>query len=566
LEHHTPHEGQNDLREYLRIVRTRRWSIAFVTILVVGAALFFSFRQTPVYEATSQVLVQSISSNPAQAAPTLDLVTEQQLVSTPVVAQEASKILGGNQSIDALLNDLSVQVVSTSQILRISFSSTDPAFAAKAANAFANGYITYRRGQALHQINAVIADVQKVMARTQADLTAVEAKIASTNDPSRKAALSSQRDTLLARLGVLQQQLDSLQGTATVQQGGGQLVSSATVPTSPASPNHLKTGLLALVVGLALGVGLAFLRERLDDSILTHHELERRLGAPVLGTIPRVPSWRRREDIHLITLEEPKNPVSEAYRTVRTNLQFLASRRNLQTIVVTSCMAGEGKTATAANLAVVMAQAGKRVVLVSADLRRPRVHSFFEASNEKGLSSVLMGSIPIWEAALDPMVINLRIVPSGPIPPNPAELLQSERMEEVLKQLKESADVIIIDTPPVLAVADASILGANADGTLFVVDADTASRAATAQARDQLENAGANVIGSLFNKFDPSQAGGFPHYYYYYHQYAAESEAMDPSQNGKGGEGSFRARRRRRIAMKGARGAAVGFKDAGWPE
>jgi non-specific protein-tyrosine kinase len=564
LEHHTQYEGQNDLREYLRIVRTRRWSIAFVTLLVVGAALAFSFRQTPVYEATSQVLVQAISSNPTQPAPTLDLVTEQQLVSTPVVAQEASKILGGNQSIDALLNHVSVQVVSTSQILRITFSSTDPAFAAKAANAFANGYIAYRNGQALRQINSVIADVQDRVSSTQADITEVEAQIAAAKLPAKKAALSSQRDTLLARLGLLQEQLVSLQQTATVQQGGGQLVSSATVPTSPASPDHLKTGLLALVVGLALGVGLAFLRERLDDSIRTHHELERRLGAPVLGTIPRVPSWRKRDDIHLITLEEPKNPVSEAYRTVRTNLQFLASRRDLQTIVVTSCMAGEGKTATAANLAVVMAQAAKRVVLVSADLRRPRVHSFFEMSNEMGLSSVLMGSIPIWQAALDPLVDNLRIVPSGPIPPNPAELLQSDRMEEILKQLKESADVIIIDTPPVLAVADASILGANADGTLFVVDADTASRAATAQARDQLENAGANVIGALFNKFDPSQAGGFPYYYYYYHQYAAESQGMDPSQNGKS-EGSFRARRRKRTAMKGARGAAIGFKDAGWP-
>ena len=560
MEHHTHQEGQGDLREYLRVIRTRRWTIALVTFLVVGAALAFSLRQTPVYEATAQVLVEPTSTDPTQVPTPPDLVTEQQLVATPVVAQEAAKLLGQSRPQGDLLDGLSVEVVSTSRILKITYASTDAAFAAKAANAFGNGYIQYRRAQALKQIDAAIEDAQDRVASTQADLTQVEADIAAARDPARKATLTAQRDTLLARLGVLQDQLDELQNSATLRQGGGQLVQTATTPTSPSSPDHLKTAAAALVVGLALGVGLAFLRERLDDTIRTHHELERRLGAPVLGTVPIVPSWRRREEEHLVTLEEPKNPVSEAYRTLRTNLQFLASRRDLQSIVVTSSMAGEGKTVTASNLAVVMAQAGRRVVLVSADLRRPRLHGFFGTSNSRGLSIVLSDSVPIWQAAFDPRVENLRIVPSGPIPPNPAELLQSERMEEVLKQLRESADVIIIDTPPVLAVADASILGANADGTLFVVDADTASRAATQQARDQLENAGANVIGGVFNRFDPSQAGGFPYYYYYYHQYAADSEAAgEPS--GKGG--GIAARRRRRIA---ARGAAVGFEDQSFTE
>jgi capsular exopolysaccharide synthesis family protein len=559
VEHpHTDH--QTDLREYLRVIRTRKWSIILVTLLLTGVALFFSFRQVPVYQSTTKVLVEPFSLNPAQATSTLvDLETEQGLVATQPVAERAAAALGGNRTPASLLSGLSVEVVPNTQFLLIRYSSTDPAFAAAASGAIATSYIEYRRDEQRGRIQTQLTEVTAQLGQARGKLSGVVHTIATAKNPEVKARATTKRDTLVATITLLEQQQQQLNAQLqAVEQGGGQVVNIAAVPRTPVSPNHIRTGTLAAVLGLVLGTGVAFLRERLDDSIRTRQELERRLDAPVLATVPRISGWRKREDPYLITLKDPKNPVSESYRTLRTNLQFLATKGELQTLLVTSATAGDGKTATATNLAVAMAQAGKRVVLVSADLRRPRAHRFLEASNELGLSTVLSEGTPIWHAAKNPGIENLRIVPSGPVPPNPAELLQSERMAEVIKQLRESADLIIIDTPPVLAVADASILAQHADGTLFVVDADTASRAATTQARDQLENAGARVIGAVFNKYDPSQSGAYPYYYYYYYQ-STEGEDGSLSPNG---EVKGRGLRKRRRKAAGA-GLATGFDTRG---
>src|SRR5439155_5965358 len=187
-------------------------------------------------------------------------------------------------------------------------------------------------------------------------------------DRNRELTLQTQQNQQIARLAVLEQSLEQYQNTSLLETGGGQIIAAATVPGSPVSPDHIRTGAFAFVVGLALGIGLAFLRERLDDSIRTRQDLERRLGAPVLATIPRISRWKRSDEAFLVTLTDPKNPVSEPYRTLRTNLQFLSTKGDLQTILVTSATAGDGKTATTANLAIALAQAGRRVVLVSADL------------------------------------------------------------------------------------------------------------------------------------------------------------------------------------------------------
>ncbi len=329
----------------------------------------------------------------------------------------------------------------------------------------------------------------------------------------------------------------------------GDIVQPATLPSSPSSPSHVRDGALGLIVGLALGTGWALLRERLDDRIKSQSELERRLGAPVLAAVSHVPAWRDAGDAVVVTLTDPKSPVSEAYRTLRTNLQFLASKQDLRTIVITSPTAGDGKTATAVNLAVAMAQADQRVVVVSADLRRPRLHRFLDLPNDTGLSLVLSGANEVREAARVPGVRNLRVIPSGPVPPNPAELLQGSRMQEILGQLREFADVVVIDTPPVLAVADASILASRVDGTLLVVNADSASRTATSQARRQLENAGARIIGAVLNNFDPAAADTYPYYYYYY-QYTEDTSRRRGLSNG----GAKNGRKSRERAPK-----ATGF-------
>jgi capsular exopolysaccharide synthesis family protein len=233
------------------------------------------------------------------------------------------------------------------------------------------------------------------------------------------------------------------------------------------------------------------------------------------------------------------SPAAEAYRSLRTNLQFISRDGTVRVISVTSPHAGEGKTTTVANIATTLALTGKRVMALSADLRKPRLHRFFGLDNERGLSSVLAGQAQLAEVArrvegLD----SLRIVTSGPVPPNPAELLSSDAMESLLTQLRSMADYVVIDTPPVLVVSDAMIVAPRVDGVVVVVDADTTTGGAASHTIDQLEQVGGNVIGSVLNRFDPSKARYYSYagkyaYAYRYHYRHEDSGAGDQGSNGK---------------------------------
>jgi tyrosine-protein kinase len=257
----------------------------------------------------------------------------------------------------------------------------------------------------------------------------------------------------------------------------------------------------------------------------------------VLAVVPQVPGWRKRAQTKLVTTSASGSPAAEAYRSLRTNLQFISRDGTVRVISVTSPHAGEGKTTTVANLATTLALTGKRVMALSADLRKPRLHRFFGLDNERGLSSVLGGQAQLADVArrvegLD----SLRIVTSGPVPPNPAELLSSDKMESLLRDLSSSADYVVIDTPPALVVSDAMIVAPRADGIVVVVDADTTTGGAASHTIDQLEQVGGNVIGSVLNRFDPSKARYYSYagkYAYRYHYRHEDSGTADQGSNGK---------------------------------
>ncbi|MGH2555862.1 MAG: polysaccharide biosynthesis tyrosine autokinase [Actinomycetota bacterium] len=530
-----------DLSEYIRVLRSRKFEIAIVTIVLVAATMFFSFRQTPIYEGSAKVLVKPVQSAGSSVAipqqPNLD--TERELVLSQTVAQKVQRDARVGTPVDILLERVKVQVVTDTEVMEVKYEDQDPATAARLANAFAAAYVGFRSEQALDQFEAAAAAVQRRIDGIKENLTSLNRRIQSASDPATEDALRAERDSFVAQLAVLEQRLLDLQSNASVAQGSAQIVQQADVPTSPASPNKARNGILALFAGLALGIGLAFLRERLDDRIKTRQEIERRLGAPVLAAVPRTESWKSGNEARLVMRAEPKSPASEAYRTLGTNIQYLASRQSLKVMMVTSSLGGDGKTTTSANLAVALAQAGKRVILVSADLRRPRIHQFFSLPNDVGLSDALAGSIPTSKVTRDAGIRTLRVINAGPIPNDPAALLGSERTGDFLRGLRQVCDFVVIDTPPVLAVADASILAPLVDGTVFVMDAGQSSRSALTQARDQLENAGANIIGAVYSNFEPGQSAYYPYYYNYYQQYYAE----DAPPNG----GRFRKRRRRNL-------------------
>lgn len=215
---------------------------------------------------------------------------------------------------------------------------------------------------------------------------------------------------------------------------------------------------------------------------------------------------------HLITNLNPRSPISEQYRTIRTNLQFSSVDESLQTILVTSAGPSEGKSMTTANLAVVYAQQGKKVLLIDGDLRKPTIHYTFRLDNLKGLSNVLVGDTPLMDAISLSEVDNLDLISCGPIPPNPSELLGSNRMDQMVQEARKMYDIIIFDTPPVLAVADAQILANICDGSILVVRSKRTVNEAAAKAIEQLQSAKAKILGAVLNDRNKKEAN----YYYYY--------------------------------------------------
>jgi non-specific protein-tyrosine kinase len=253
-------------------------------------------------------------------------------------------------------------------------------------------------------------------------------------------------------------------------------------------------------------------------------DLERASGLQTLALIPAVEGWRDRDEARLVSVAEPTSPPAESYRTLRTSIQFLGLERPLRTLQVTSPAAGEGKTTTLANLAVALARAGQQVVVACCDLRRPRVHEFFGLSNGIGFTNVLLGEAPL-SAVLQPVegVERLAVLASGPLPPNPSELLASRRTADVLAALAGGADVVLVDSPPVLPVTDAAVLAGQVDATVLVATVGDTTRREVARAVEVLRQVGAPLVGTVLNGV-PTE-GGYGYSYDGYGYYAADARS-----------------------------------------
>jgi len=509
-----------ELRDYLGILRRRAGIVLLTTLVVVGVSLVTSFLQTPLYRGTANVLLQPRNSDslfdsraPGQRVdPERALQTEIQVLKSEPVRDLVRSRIGSAPKVSA-------SSVLESDVIAVRAESTDPAWAAAVANAYAGAYVDFRRKQAVDDLLAAGQEVQAKIAGLQGEIDALEGEIASA-PASRQAtvrqAVEERRNTLVQQQGLFKQRLDQLQVDAALKSGGAQLVGSAVAPSSPVSPRPIRNGILGALSGLMLGVGLAFLKEHLDDSIKTKDDLERAVpGVTVLGLIPRVADWRSREEPRLASIADPMSSAAEAYRTLRTSIQFLGLDKPVRTLQVTSADAGEGKSTTVANLGVAFARAGQRVVIVGGDLRRPRIHQFFGIGNSLGLTSVLLGRMPV-SAALYPVrgQGGLWVLPAGPVPPNPAEVLVSARVDQVLAEI--DADVVLIDSPPILPVTDALVLARRVDATLVVSLAGSTGRKEAARAIEMLRQVGAPVAGAVLNGIPAEGPYGYGYGYQYH--------------------------------------------------
>jgi polysaccharide biosynthesis transport protein len=554
-----------ELRDYFRILSQRKWTAIFVLLLAVGGALALSYRQKPVYESEAQVLVpppaSGVSTDTGQVIEgKANLETEAAIASSKVVAAPVATALGLDPAdprvIDKLLRSIKVAPSKAGDILLFRAEAGDPAEAQAIAQQFALSYLDYRRDQNASTLQAQLTNLRAQQKDKQAELDALPPTDVN----------GQERASLLTEIGQLQGRITQLQNAVDgIKSTSGDVLTDAKIPGSPARPNHLRDGLLAGIVGLLLGFGAAFLRDYVDDSLRGVEDVERQSGATLIGVIPHVihdrPEDKRRGRSSRITREylvaddDPKAPATEAYRTLRTNLLFMSATGPLRVLLVTSPLQGEGKTTTAANLAAVLSQAGQRVLLVGADLRRPALHKFFGMSNRVGLSSVLSGQAEITVAVQDPGIRDLRVLPGGPVPPNPAELLGSPRMRKFLEDVKEVADWIVLDGPPVLGLADALVLSAVSDGSLMVVNEAT-NRRILAHARDQLAKVQTRAAGAVLNNFGPAFSYYYSDYYAYSSSYYHAEEPVDDAEK-------LSRRQRKRFAKEAAeRAAAMTLTDA----
>jgi capsular exopolysaccharide synthesis family protein len=583
-----PSDDTVSLGEYLGVLRRRKWSIVVLTLFATLGGLVYARQQTPLYQSTSRVLATVPFSQAQAAALAPNMETESSFVTSDSVTKCTSLIMNDTQfrtnplagpilSLDSLCSpdilnqtvldrslqlSVTVTIIQAANVMTISFEDAHPIRAQGGAQAFALAYTHIRTQGGIDLVNQLAAgplatqktledaiaklnsSINKAIAdQQQAEADAIAAGLPPPNNTVEILNLESERNSKESQLQDINNELRTLDPSRI---NPAQVLLPAGLPQKAVSPNIPLLGGLGFLGGIALGVALAFLRERLDDSLRGRADLEQNLGAPVLAVIPKVPGWRNKHDARLVAREQPKSAVAEAYRTLRTSISFASAQRGLKVIMVCSPAAGEGKTTTAANLALVLADAGKRVVLVSSDLRKPRLHRFFGLQNDVGLSSVLAGEKQPWEAILDPGVENLRVLLSGPVPSRPAELLQSEQMGEVLTGLREVADFVIIDTAPILLVADALALAPLVDGVLFVADSERTSRSAVAHAREQLDQVGAAIIGSVLNNFDPAKARAYRYYGYYSpyrsayggrYGYGTYAYGSSTSENGEGRRG-----------------------------
>lgn len=528
-----------EIKRYVALILRWAWLIVLGVIIAGGTAFLVSKNTTPVYQASARYLIDE-APGVGGGNEYAQVLLEERLTQTYVQIMETNSVL--KETIDrlelpftpkTLAGMVSVTAPQETQILIINVEDTDPARAAAIANTLGDVFITQNQERENQRYAEPIANWEDRITEIGDEIEQLERQISTLNlmedlSPEEAATLSrleTQRNEAQIRYTDAFNKLNDLQIAQVEGSNNIQPIEPAVPPDSPIRPRTLTNTLLAAVVGGMLALGIIFLIEYLDDTVKTPDQVMADTGLSTLGAIAYIKGDQPAE--RLITSHRPRDPISEAYRVLRTNLSFSAIDDALQDILITSSSPGEGKSTTAANLATVMAQTNKRVIIVDADLRRPTQHKIFTLPNNQGLTTALLDQeTPVIEHVQPTKVPGLRIMASGPIPPNPSELLNSQRMTQVLQELRREADALIFDTPPALTVADASILAPKLAGCVLIIEAGKTRRDTLIQAVQRLQKSGTNLFGVVMNRLQPNRSGYYyDYYYYYYHYYGTYEKA-----------------------------------------
>lgn len=463
-----------ELKDYWRTVRRRWVSVILMLMICVSAAAFLTWQTTPQYSSTARLFVATSQGN-VDSAYTGNLFASERVTSyadlvpkSSRIAEEVTRLLDDGSEAEVVRSQITAVVVPETVNLELTATDPDP-------------------GRA--------RDIAQAYAQAVSDLV-----------PTLEPAAEAGEQIIVARI-----------------------VDPAQTPTDPVSPQPVRNLGLAVVLGLLLGIGLAVVRELMDTSVSSAEDIATATPAPVLGRINTDPSAAKLTPLAALS---GTSRWAESFRVLRTNMQYVEVDHDKKVIVVTSSLPGEGKTTTAVNLAVTMALGAQRVVLVECDLRRPMVATRLGMDGAIGTTNILVGRVKL-EDALQPYAdTGLQVLPCGPIPPNPSELLQSRAMDALLQDLQEEFDVVILDAPPLLPVTDAALLAARSDGAIVVTRQGRTTRDQLAHAVERLDAVDAKTLGVVLN-LTRGKTGGDAYAYSYSYAYSSRETPARPTR-GKG--------------------------------
>jgi capsular exopolysaccharide synthesis family protein len=466
-----------NLRDYLTVLRIRWVLVAICTLAVVALSAVFTWSATPQYASSSRLFVSTSGSDDSQALQGSQFSLQRvksyaDLLTGQRIAQRVVDDLKLDESPQALAGQITASSKLDTVILTVTVTDPSPERAKMLVDAVSDQFVSY------------VAELETPPGKDEATIK------------------------------------------ATVVDPGAE-------PTTPVSPQPKRNLALGLVIGLLIGVGLAVLRETLDTSVKTMKQLEDLIDAPILGAIPYDKDAERNPLVNDLGTYAPR---VEGFRVLRTNLQFIDPDEERKVFVITSSLPEEGKTTTATNLALVLAEGGERVALVEADLRRPKISTYLNLEGSVGLTTVLVGRVPLREAMQETAEhVGLDVLSSGRTPPNPAEMLKSQAMATIIKELRADYDIVLIDAPPLLPVTDAALLASQSDGAILVVRHGKTTADQVRAAAERLTSVGAEPAGVIFNMTPAKGSGQYGYGYGYGYGYEPQDTSRtDHSRSSSG--------------------------------
>jgi len=513
------------LRHYAEILWRHKWLILEVVIIIPAIVVGVSFTQPNEYSATGRIMTASqspavsvaVGANIDLSKPDeRELQTLASFVVTPEIAKRVSDALGWPDDPATLMASTTAEADPNADIIAVTSERAKPAEAAALANAFAQQFVQWRKDTQQNSLDEAITLLDEQVA------------LASPGSDARTALVERRS------------QLDVLK---TLVSGGLTVGEAAQPPGAPSSPKPLRNGVLAFAAALVLGVGFAFLRDSLNVKVRSAEEIAELTDLPVIAAIPEFRRSEKNPD-KLIVLDDPRGPTAEAYRFLRTNLDFVNFNHDIKVVLVTSPLPAQGKSTTIANLAVALLRAGKRVAVVEGDLRRPALHRYFKIANARGVTNVVSGATPLADAmqaltfkdssvvittasapnATDAIKagpaakgdLKLRVLPSGPLPPNPGEIVNSQQLADILEALKTDSDYVLVDAPPMFAVGDAAAMADKVDGVIVVLRLEETTADMLKSVEDFFKRVPTRPLGLVVSGVPRGSKGKYYRYQGYY--------------------------------------------------